>query len=116
MKAVVIEDSKVMRHYIKTMLKQLNVEVIGEAEDGVAGLELVIQSSPDLVMLDLHLPKADGKDILKYLKQSSKNMKVVIMSALDAEEKEACYNRGADSILEKPFTLDQVKNVLESLK
>ncbi|MFA5270126.1 MAG: response regulator [Patescibacteria group bacterium] len=82
-KIVVIEDDKIL-------LKALNVELLSEnfevlsASDGVSGLGLVKKEKPNLVLLDLVLPKMHGFDVLKALKDNpdTKSIPVVILSNL----------------------------------
>lgn len=92
------------------------VDIVAEAEDGLQGLELAMHHRPDLVTVDLHLPKVDGIEIIKYLKKADANMAVVVISALDKGDREACFFRGADAVLDKPVRLEQLQHVMERLR
>lgn len=86
-KIVIIEDDKIL-------LKALNVELLGvgfdvvSAVDGEAGFKLVKKEIPDLVILDLILPKMNGFDVLAALKkdQATKNIPIVILTNLGEDE------------------------------
>jgi len=86
-KIVIIEDDKIL-------LKALNVELLGEgfdvvsAIDGESGLKLVKKETPDLVILDLILPKMNGFDVLAALKKddATMNIPIVILTNLGEDE------------------------------
>ncbi len=86
-KIVIVEDDKIL-------LKALNVELLGvgfdviSAVDGEAGLKLVKKEIPDLVILDLLLPKMNGFDVLAALKEdeATKNIPIVILTNLGEDE------------------------------
>lgn len=86
-KIVIIEDEPIL-------LKALNIELLGSgyevssALDGLAGLDLVRREKPDLVLLDLILPKMSGFEVLAALKQdeATKSIMVVILSNLGQDE------------------------------
>lgn len=115
MKVLIIEDSKVVRQLLKTMLKQLELEVVAEAEDGLTGLELAMQHKPDIITVDLHLPKVDGLDIIKYLKKANAGMSIIVISSVEPGEREESFFRGADAVIDKPFKIEQLQHVIERL-
>lgn len=82
-KIVVIEDDRILLKALNVELLSDNFEVLS-ASDGVAGLELVKKEKPNLVLLDLVLPKMHGFDVLKALKEdkTTKKIPVVILSNL----------------------------------
>lgn len=108
MNAVIVEDSKVIRHMIKQILNQLDIEVIGEAEDGIAGLEMVLNLKPDLLTVDVNMPKLNGDEVLKWVKKSHLETKVCIISSLDLEEEKRLLAEGADGVVSKPVTLQKM--------
>lgn len=108
MKAVIVEDSKVIRHMIKQILSQLDIEVVGEAEDGIAGLEMVLDLKPDLLTVDVNMPKLNGDEVLKWVKKSHLETKVCIISSLDEKEAKRLLEEGADGVVSKPITLQKM--------
>ena len=111
-KVVLIEDSKVLGNALCGALKVDGIEVHW-AENGVAGVQLAKQIKPDLVLLDLMLPKLSGFDVCKLLKTDNATWRipVVIMSTLSAPES------GADYFIPKPYdlaaTLAEIKKLLQ---
>lgn len=108
MNAVVVEDSKVIRRMIMQILNQLDIEVIGEAGDGIEGLELIMAKKPDLVTLDVNMPKLSGEEVIRWIKKSKLTPKICIISSVDEEEKKHLLEVGADGVIEKPVTLQKI--------
>jgi len=84
--------------------------------DGVSGLEALQSEPPDLVILDVKMPRMDGMEVLRRLRQSS-NMPVIMLTSKDEEIDEILgFNLGADDYMHKPFSqrllLERVKAVL----
>jgi two-component system response regulator ChvI len=84
--------------------------------DGVAGLESLTSNPPDLAILDVKMPRMDGMELLRRLRQTS-NMPVIMLTSKDEEIDEILgFNLGADDYIHKPFSqrllLERVKAVL----
>jgi len=106
-KVVMIEDSKVLGTALEGALKVEGIEVHW-AQNGVAGVTLAKQIKPDLVLLDLMLPKLSGFDVCKMLKtdEATWRIPVVIMSTLtDEESRQRITQAGADYFIPKPYDL-----------
>ncbi len=108
MNAVIVEDSKVIRAMIKMILEQLEIKVIGEAADGIAGLEKILELKPDLVTLDLNMPKLNGDEVIRWVKKSNIDTKICVISSLDDEETERIMLAGADGYITKPISLQKM--------
>lgn len=108
MNAVIVEDSKVIRAMIKMVLEQLDIEVIGEAADGIAGLDKVLELKPDLVTLDMNMPKLNGDEVIRWIKKSNINTKICVISSLDDEDTERITLAGADGFITKPISLQKM--------
>lgn len=118
-KVVMIEDSKVLGTALAGVLKVEGVEVHW-ATNGVEGVALAKQVRPDLILLDLMLPKLSGFDVCKLLKTDNLTWRipVVIMSTLtDAESRTRAQESGADHFIAKPYdlteTLAEIKKFLK---
>jgi DNA-binding response OmpR family regulator len=87
MKVLIIEDDKFISTIYESELHQLNVEVI-LTYDGVSGLEKAKEIKPDLILLDLILPRLNGFEVLRELKldEQTKTIPVIINSALKQEK------------------------------
>ena len=106
-KVVLIEGSKVLGTALCGALKVEGVEVHW-AENGVAGVMLAKQTKPDLILLDLMLPKLSGFEVCKMLKTDNVTWRIpiVIMSTLsDPESRDRAAEAGADYFIPKPYDL-----------
>jgi len=84
--------------------------------DGVSGLEAVESNPPDLVILDVKMPRMDGMEVLRRLRQSSETPVIMLTSKDDEIDEILGFNLGADDYMHKPFSqrllLERVKAVL----
>lgn len=106
-KIVLIEDSKVLGTALAGALKVEGIEVHW-AQNGVEGVRLAKQLTPDLILLDLMLPKLSGFDVCKLLKtdNSTWRIPVIVMSTLsDPESQDRAKEAGADYFIPKPYDL-----------
>jgi DNA-binding response OmpR family regulator len=117
-KIVVVEDESFL-------LKALNMQLLNNgfdvcsAEDGATGLELVRETMPDLVLLDIILPKMNGFDVLKELKKDKKTKKIpiIILSNLgqDEEKKKGLKLGAADYYVKASTSLDTITGKINKI-
>lgn len=117
-KVVIIEDEADILEVIEYNLVREGFQV-SKATDGVAGLQLVQQESPDLLLLDLMLPKLDGLGVCRQLKMDPLTRDIpIIMVTAKGEESDIVLGLGlgADDYVTKPFStkelVERVKAVL----
>jgi two-component system chemotaxis response regulator CheY len=116
LRVLVVDDSLSMRLVLKQLLINLGHEVIGEAKDGLEALKMYMEYKPDVVLLDLVMPRFDGKKTLKKLLQVDENAAIVICSSLGSEgDIEFCLRAGAKFYLQKPYEVEGIKTALNSL-
>lgn len=109
-KVLVVEDNLVNRQVITTYLSQTHAEVY-EAENGEAAASMLRRDIPfDAIVMDLHMPKLSGLDVLQTLKTADARTPPVIMVTADVtpEAQEAMMRNGASSVLSKPLNLDKL--------
>ena len=103
MRVLIIEDDKQLAKEMKTGLERQGFTV-DIANTGLEGEEKASIADYDAVLLDLNLPDRDGLDILAFLRNSGRNMPVLIVSAREAvKERAAGLDLGADDYIVKPF-------------
>ncbi len=112
-RVLVVDDAKFMRHMLKNILVSMGWEVVGEASDGDEACELYETLAPDVVTLDIVMPKTNGIDALKRIRESDPNAKVVMISAIDQREPlmDALKHGAADYVV-KPFEKERVEEAL----
>lgn len=118
-KILVIEDEASLQKSLLEFLKEEKFEVVG-ASDGEMGLVMAKKEKPDLVLLDIILPKKDGYDVLRELKQdeSLKKIPVILLTNLESpEDIQRAFELGATTYLVKSnYKLeDVVKKIKETL-
>ena len=105
---LVVDDEKSIVTLLKYNLEQAGFSVI-TAFDGEEGLQTVVEQKPDLVVLDLMLPKLDGIEVCKQLRQLKVNVPILMLTAKDDEfDKVLGLELGADDYLTKPFSPREV--------
>jgi len=120
---LIVEDNPGDIRLIMEILKETNMNNnIQVAKDGEAALNILFNelnvSRPDLILLDLNLPKIDGREILAKIKgnEKLKSIPVVILTTSTAEEDIIeTYKKHANSYITKPVDLDQFIKVVESI-
>lgn len=86
-KIILVDDHQIVRDGIKSLLTAAaNIEIIGEASDGYELFNLIKVAKPDIVILDLSLPKISGIEIIKILTQEYDNIKVLVLSMYTSED------------------------------
>lgn len=118
-KVVLIEDSKTLAGALTGALELEGVQTVWAA-DGVQGVAVARKEKPDLILLDLMLPKLSGFEVCKMLKTNDLTWRipVVIMSTLtDPESRDRAKEAGADYFIAKPYdlaaTLAEIKKYLK---
>ncbi|OHD53481.1 MAG: hypothetical protein A2014_04965 [Spirochaetes bacterium GWF1_49_6] len=111
---LIVDDSMVMRKSLNSMLTQAGYTVIAEASDGDEAVKLFAQHHPDIVTLDLNMPKMNGLDVLRQVMKTNPDAKFVVISAVeDKETVMEALKLGAKYYILKPVTYDKV---LETMK
>ena len=116
-KCVVAEEAAFIRQIYHLNLNGVNdIEIVGEARDGVETLKLVKEVQPDLLILELVLPLKSGIEILKELHSVSPKTQVIVISSLDDESLRAQAKAlGAHAYLTKPFTRAQLLGAVNEI-
>ena len=116
---LIAEDETIMRMCIKEVLSVLDGYELFEAPDGAEALKQIDILNPELVVLDLLMPKMDGFDVLNALRQrenpQSTPMIVVLTALVEPCLVEELQRLGADRVLMKPFRVDELLVTINDL-
>jgi two-component system, NarL family, response regulator DegU len=86
-KLVVAEDNLIIRMGIRRLLnKSQDIEVVGEAINGIEALQLVGEIEPDILLLDVEMPGLNGIDVARRLKETQTLTRILVLSAYDDQE------------------------------
>jgi two-component system, cell cycle response regulator DivK len=107
-RVLVIEDNEQNIYMIVYLLEHAGLEVV-QARDGMTGVELAMMQPPDLILLDIQLPKLDGYDVARRLREESVLRDVPIVAVTSfamAGDRERMLAAGCADYLEKPIDPD----------
>ncbi|MFQ6078057.1 MAG: response regulator transcription factor, partial [Thermodesulfobacteriota bacterium] len=108
MKVLLVEDDKSIAHFVGKGLRE-NYFAVDMAYDGEEGLYLALNERYDLLILDIMLPKMDGVEILKSIREAGISTPVVFLTAKDAQRDIVeGLNLGADDYMVKPFSFNEL--------
>ncbi|HEX5363470.1 MAG TPA: response regulator [Gallionella sp.] len=106
---LIADDERHIRSLISLIVTSLGAEVVAEAEDGEQALSLYRQVSPDMVLLDINMPKMDGVAVLKQIMAINKKTLVVILTSLNTLELvKECIDNGAWNYILKNTTANEL--------
>jgi DNA-binding response OmpR family regulator len=107
-KILIIEDEKELINGLRLNLEFEGYEVIS-AEDGEAGLKRALKDAPDLILLDIMLPKKDGLDVCREVRRQNLTTPIIMLTAKGEEvDKVVGLEIGADDYITKPFSLKEL--------
>ena len=107
-KVLIVEDEKNIVDILRFNLQRSGYDTI-EAYDGEDGLNKAMLENPDLILLDVMLPKMIGFDVCKTLRQMGNNVPVIILTAREEEtDKVLGLEIGADDYITKPFSMREL--------
>ncbi len=108
MRVLLVEDDELIGKAVKQALKG-ETYAVDWVQDGETALSSLRMEDYALLLLDLGLPRKDGLEVLKEIRQSKKNMPVIILTARDSiEDRIKGLDYGADDYLVKPFSIDEL--------
>ncbi|HTR20314.1 MAG TPA: response regulator transcription factor [Gemmatimonadales bacterium] len=115
MKLLVIEDDRTVGEYVKRGLTEAGHHV-DLVPDGAEGLAVATDGHYDVVVLDLRLPKMDGREVLRTIRDRGNTVPVLVLTAQDAVDfKVQALRMGADDYVTKPFAMEELLARVEAL-
>jgi DNA-binding response OmpR family regulator/putative methionine-R-sulfoxide reductase with GAF domain len=112
-KILIIDDSTTIRAFLREMLRPMGYAV-STASDGKRGLDKALTERPDLILLDLQLPRLSGVEVLEALQKEKYEVPVILMTAHGSESVAVqAFRLGVKDYLTKPFETGQILEVVE---
>ncbi len=111
---MIVDDAMIMRMKIKDIARAAGWNVVAEAQNGEEAVELYQQHEPDMVTLDMVMPKLDGLAALRAIRDLNPSAQVVMVSAINQKEKLSdCITSGAMDFIVKPFDSNRLRAFFE---
>ena len=113
---LIADDAAFMRNMLREIIEDMDWTVVAEAADGREAITLYQENQPDLVLLDITMPKLDGTQALKAILAENPEAQVVMITALGQKDQvlEAIKSGARDFII-KPFDHDRVTETLDRI-
>ena len=114
---LIVEDNPATSDFIQEGLKHLGYDYI-VAEDGEKAVNLASSQLPDLIIMDISLPKMDGFDATSLIRKNSKTQSIPILAATARtlpEDREMCLRAGCTDYIAKPFTHRELGAAIKKL-
>jgi two-component system response regulator DesR len=115
---VVVDDASDYREIVRSLLARLSdvVTIVGEAADGEEALAVVLRERPDLVITDLVMPRLNGVDLTRRIRQQLPQTKIVLMSSYTEEAyRHMASDSGADAFVSKRVILEALVPAIRDL-
>ena len=110
---VIVDDDKNIRDVFTDILELLGLKVIAKGNDGNEAVHLYSEHKPDLLFIDINMPKYDGFYAIKKIREFEPNAKIVVVTAdFTQETQNKLEELGTTAVIYKPFDQLQIKRIL----
>jgi class 3 adenylate cyclase len=106
---LIVDDDQQIRNLAQTFLEHAGYTVVGQAADGQQGYELVCVLGPDIVLMDIDMPKVNGIEATRLIQENCPTPVVMVTSTVDKEIVDLASTVGAGAYLVKPFTPQELE-------
>ena len=108
-RALIIDDDRMSRTILRTILLDEGYDVVGEASNGRKGIELALEQKPDIVCLDNVMPEMSGLEVLREIRsQLPQSLILMVSGSANRETVQSALQGGADGFVVKPFNSARV--------
>ena len=115
MKILLVDDHPLARNGIASLLTASNIEVVGEASDGLEALEKARELKPDIILMDIRMPYCNGLEATRLIKAEMPQIKIIILTVSDDDSYLSdALKSGAEGYLLKNFRTEELLTVLSA--
>ena len=117
MQILIVDDSRAVQSRLAKMVSIIHdAKVVGLANDGTEAISSIQKLKPDLVILDLHMPKVNGFDVIRYIKKNNLSTTVLVLTNfVTVPHRELCMQLGVKYFFDKTTEFEQAIDVIERL-
>ncbi|MFA5627701.1 MAG: response regulator [Thiohalomonadaceae bacterium] len=117
MRVLLIDDHTLFRSGLETLLERHNIEVVAATGDGHSGMQLALEIQPDIVLLDMRMPKMNGLEVLCALRDAGMKKPIVMLTTSNEElDLVECLRKGAQGYLLKDMEPGELVNALHDIQ
>lgn len=112
---LIVEDDQTIARFVELELSHAGYDVC-KAADGETALQVVAESTPDLIILDLMIPGIDGLEVARRVRESGHNMPILMLTARsETQDVVTGFDAGADDYMRKPFEIPELLSRVRAL-
>jgi response regulator NasT len=113
-RVLTVEDDPIVRADLRLILEDAGFDVCADARDGIEAVDLAREHAPDLILIDLGLPRLDGVEATRQILRES-DVPIVTLSGQDADVVDRASEAGASAHVAKPFSVGQLVGTVRSV-
>ena len=114
-RVLIVDDSKFSRSTNKKLMESLEYEVIGEAVDGLDGIEKCKELNPDLIVTDIEMPNLDGIGMIQKIREFNEDVKIIVVSSVVNSQVIQQAVKFKASVVKKPIKENRLQNAITLL-
>ncbi len=115
--ALIVDDHPVIRMAVRMLLERNDMVVVGEADNGVDALQLIRQHEPDIVILDIGIPRLDGLNVISRIRSLGLDSHVLVLTAQPADSfSQRCFQAGAKGFISKEEDLQNLVTAINAIR
>jgi len=112
-RVLIVDDEPHIRKMVSLVMEQLKTEVVGMAKDGEQGLEMFHELKPDLVLMDVNMPRMKGTEALKAMHKASPDTPIIMLTSLVATDiVMECLDAGARNYVRKDTPPKEIRALI----
>ncbi|OFZ19463.1 MAG: hypothetical protein A2Z20_05420 [Bdellovibrionales bacterium RBG_16_40_8] len=115
-KLVIVDDAPFIREAVRNAVRDTEIELVAEAADGEEAITVVMKKNPDVVLMDMVLPKKNGIEATAEILEKNPKIKIIAFTTLDQEGLLLkALEAGCCNFLPKPFTTEKLLKIVRSV-
>lgn len=117
MKVLIVDDSAIVQERLMSMFDdQKEIQIVGQAQNGIEALKFIKQHKPNAVILDIRMPGGNGIEVLQHIKQIDPSIKVIMFTNYPySQYRKKCLESGADYFLDKSAEFNKIPEIINQL-
>ena len=117
MRVLIVDDNKTIQKIHSNLITDLNHEVVGFAADGLEGIEMYKELTPDVVLSDIDMPNMNGVEMTREIMAFDSFAKIVLVSAFESEESlSGALSSESVDYVRKPIQKADLKDILDKIE